>query len=88
MILILNGWMSKYFRPWKIDQPQLLPPSVQDFVPRDHLSRFIVELVRESLGFSPVSFRSFGLLGCLRFLRLIFSLSSPHPKIPFPATGF
>jgi transposase len=41
--------MSKYFRLWKIDQPQLLPPSVQDFVPRDHLSRFIVELVRESL---------------------------------------
>jgi hypothetical protein len=29
--------MSKYFRPWKIDQPQLLPPSVQDFVPRDYL---------------------------------------------------
>jgi hypothetical protein len=25
--------MSKHFRPWKIDQPQLLPPSVQDFVP-------------------------------------------------------
>jgi transposase len=41
--------MSKHFRPWKIDQPQLLPPSVQDFVPREHLSRFIVELVRESL---------------------------------------
>src|SRR6202161_1814685 len=47
--------MSKYFRPWKIDQPQLLPPSVQDFVPRDHLSRFIVELVRESLDLSEIS---------------------------------
>ena len=41
--------MSKHFRPWKIDQPQLLPPSVQDFVPKDHVSRFIVGLVRESL---------------------------------------
>ena len=47
--------MSKYFRPWKIDQPQLLPPSVQDFVPRDHLSRFIVELVRESLDLREIS---------------------------------
>jgi transposase len=54
-ILIQDGWMSKYFRPWKIDQPQLLPPSVQDFVPRDHLSRFIVELVRESLDLSEIS---------------------------------
>ena len=47
--------MSKYFRPWKIDQPQLLPPSVQDFVPNDHLSRFIVELVRESLDLTEIS---------------------------------
>jgi len=52
--------MSKHFRPWKIDQPQLLPPSVQDFVPRGHLSRFIVELVRESLDLSGIigSYRS------------------------------
>ena len=41
--------MSKYYRPWKIDQTLLLPPSVQDFVPHDHISRFIVTLVRESL---------------------------------------
>ena len=47
--------MSKHFRLWKIDQPQLLPPSVQDFVPRDHLSRFIVELVRESLDLSGIT---------------------------------
>ena len=44
--------MSKHFRPWKIDQPQLLPPSVQDFVPEDHLSRFIVALAAESLDLS------------------------------------
>ncbi len=47
--------MSKHFRPWKIDQPQLLPPSVQDFVPDDHLSRFIVALVRESLDLSEIT---------------------------------
>src|SRR5271170_341510 len=41
--------MSKYFRPWNIDQTLLLPPNVQDFVPKGHVSRFIVELVRESL---------------------------------------
>jgi hypothetical protein len=41
--------MSKHFRPWNIDQTLLLPPSVQDFVPKDHVSRFIVGLARESL---------------------------------------
>ena len=46
--------MSKHFRSWKIDQPQLLPPSVQDFVADDHLSRFIVALVRESLDLSEI----------------------------------
>ncbi|GLR91009.1 hypothetical protein GCM10007857_77250 [Bradyrhizobium iriomotense] len=30
--------MSKEFRPWKIDEAQLLPPSVQDYVPQDHVS--------------------------------------------------
>ncbi len=47
--------MSKHFRPWKIDQIQLLPPSVQDFVPEGHLSRFIVALVRESLDLSAIT---------------------------------
>jgi transposase len=37
------------FRPWKIDDLQLLAASVQDYVPEDHLSRFIVALLRESL---------------------------------------
>src|SRR3981081_4698155 len=37
--------MSKYFRPWNIDQTLVLPPNVQDFVPKGHVSRFIVELV-------------------------------------------
>lgn len=47
--------MSKHFRAWKIDQTQLLPPSVQDFVPKDHLSRFIVALVRESLDLKAIT---------------------------------
>jgi transposase len=47
--------MSKHFRPWKIDQVQLLPPSVQDYVPKDHLARFIVALVRESLDLSEIA---------------------------------
>ena len=46
--------MSKEFRPWKIDQAQLLPPSVQDYVPKDHLARLIVSLVRESLDLSAI----------------------------------
>src|ERR1700678_4752037 len=47
--------MSKYFRPWNIDQTLLLPPSVQDFVPAGHVSRFIVELVRESLDLKEIT---------------------------------
>src|SRR5271166_1558074 len=47
--------MSKHFRPWKIDQEQLLPPSVQVYVPKNHLSRFIVALVRESLDLSEIA---------------------------------
>src|SRR5271157_2816409 len=52
--------MSKDFRPWKIDEAQFLPPSVQDYVPKDHVSRLIVSLVRESLDLSEIagSYRS------------------------------
>jgi transposase len=46
--------MSKNFRSWKIDEAQLLPPSVQDYVPKDHLSRLIVALVREELDLSGI----------------------------------
>ena len=41
--------MSKTFRAWRLDEDLLFPPSVRDFVPEDHLSRFVVGLVRESL---------------------------------------
>src|SRR6266404_2876168 len=47
--------MSKYFRPWHIDQTLLLPPTVQDFVPKGHVSRFIVALVRESLDLREIT---------------------------------
>src|SRR5712691_7574184 len=47
--------MSKYFRAWNIDQTLLLPPHVQDFVPKGHVSRFIVELVRESLDLKEIT---------------------------------
>jgi transposase len=52
--------MSKEFRPWKIDEAQLLPPNVQDYVPKDHVSRLIVSLVREALDLSAIlgSYRS------------------------------
>jgi transposase len=52
--------MSKDFRPWKIDEAQLLPPSVQDYVPAGHLSRLIVALVREELDLCAIvgSYRS------------------------------
>ena len=43
--------MSKHFRPWNIDQTLLLPPNVRD---KDHVSRFIVGLVRESLDLKAI----------------------------------
>ena len=46
--------MSKHFRPWNIDQTLLLPPNVPDFVPKDHVSRFIVGLVRDSLDLNAI----------------------------------
>jgi transposase len=55
--------MSKDFRPWKIEETQLLPPSVQDYVPKDHLSRVIVALVRESLDLSAIMASYRGVLG-------------------------
>jgi transposase len=47
-------FMSKTFRPWKIDQPLLLPPSVQDFVSEDHLARFVLALALEHLDLSEI----------------------------------
>src|SRR5947207_99398 len=41
--------MSKTFRPWKIDEPLLLPPVVQEFVAKDHLARFVLNLVKDDI---------------------------------------
>jgi transposase len=46
--------MSKTFRDWSLDQALLLTPSVHDFVPAGHLSRFIVALVTEELDLSAI----------------------------------
>src|SRR5216684_5642427 len=47
--------MSKTFRPWKIDEPLLLPPAVQDFVAADHLARFVLSLVREAVDLAKIT---------------------------------
>jgi hypothetical protein len=49
--------MSRIFRPWKIDEPQLLPASAQDFVGEDHLARFSPYRLRKQLP-EPVFGRS------------------------------
>jgi transposase len=41
--------MSKTFREWNVEQHWLLPPSVMDFVPADHIAHFIRDTVREQL---------------------------------------
>ena len=46
--------MSRHFRPWAIDQTQLLPASVVDYVPADHLAQFVVGLAREHLDLSEI----------------------------------
>ena len=46
--------MSKTFRDWDVEQGWLLPPSVLDFVPPDHLSHFVRDTVRESLDLTAI----------------------------------
>jgi transposase len=47
--------MSKTFRAWKIDEPMFLPPTVGDFVAKDHLARFVLSLVRDDLDLSEIT---------------------------------
>ena len=47
--------MSKTFRAWKIDQPLILPPTVGDFVAKDHLARFVLGIVREHLDLAAIT---------------------------------
>jgi transposase len=46
--------MAKTYRSWDIDQKWLLPPSIHDFVPADHLAHFVRETVRESLDLTGI----------------------------------
>ena len=39
--------MSKRFRACSLDQEFLLPPSLQDWLPEDHLARFIADVANE-----------------------------------------
>src|SRR2546429_8541841 len=47
--------MSKTFRPWKIDEALILPPTVQDFVAKDHLARFVLNLVRDDVDLAEIT---------------------------------
>ena len=46
--------MSRSFRPWDVDQAWLVPPSVRDLVPPDHLAHLIRDTVRDSLDLSEI----------------------------------
>lgn len=46
--------MAKTFREWNVEQAWLLPPSVLDFVPADHVAHFVRETVREQLDLSAI----------------------------------
>ena len=45
--------MSKQFRNCDLNQAVLLPPSLQDWLPEDHLARFVAE-VTETLDLSGI----------------------------------
>jgi transposase len=45
--------MTKTFRPWNVNQQLVLPPSLLDWVPEDHLARFVLEVIEE-LDLKPI----------------------------------
>ncbi len=47
--------VDKTFRPFDPDQVLLLPPSLDDWLPAEHLARFVAELVDEHLDLSRIS---------------------------------
>lgn len=46
--------MTKSFRPWRVDEVWLLPPSVQEFVPPGHPAHLVRDIVREELDLSAI----------------------------------
>ena len=60
-ILLAGSWrigfclrMSKRYRPWKFDEPMLLPATVQEFVDKDHLARLVLNLVVEEIDLQEI----------------------------------
>src|ERR1700757_1437783 len=47
--------MSRTFRPWKIDEPLLLPTTVADFVDKSHLGRFVLSVVQEEIDLCKIT---------------------------------
>ena len=47
--------MSKTFRPWKIDEPLLLPVTVADFVAESHIARFVLNVVRDEVDLCKIT---------------------------------
>ena len=46
--------MSKTFRAWDVDQSEMFPPSLHDYVPHGHEAHFIRDLVRDELDLSAI----------------------------------
>ena len=46
--------MTKSFRPWRVDETWLLPPSVQDFVPAGHPAHLVRDVVCEELDLGAI----------------------------------
>ena len=51
--LVVKGPVDKTFRAYDPAQAFLMPPSIADWVPEDHLARFVSELVEEVLDLGP-----------------------------------
>ena len=50
---LVRGPVDKTFRPYDPGQVFLMPPSIADWVPEDHLARFVSELVDEVVDLGP-----------------------------------
>lgn len=46
--------VDKRFRAFEPDQMLLMPPSLEDWLPQDHLARFVADLVDEVLDLSSI----------------------------------
>jgi len=46
--------MRKSFRPWRVNEAWLLPPSVQEFVPEGHAAHLVRDIVTEELDLAAI----------------------------------